>query len=334
MTWKKNYSSGKSAAERVEEITKKLEEGIRDIYTSGKFADYLSFMSKFPHYSVNNQILIFCQKPDSSLVCGYRKWQDEFGRNVKKGEKALRILGPRIKKEIDPDTGREEQRIVGFMPLSVFDVSQTEGKELPSLAHRLTADISGFEEMRDAIIKAAPVPVYIEDIPYRDSTNGYFSPTEGKIVVRAGLSEAHTLKTLIHETAHSRLHWDREHDKLKKIPTTQAEIEAESVAYTVCSYYGIDSSDYSFGYVAGWSQKMDTSELMASMNTIQTAAQEIIKTIDAELIRTQEKEACTSLIVIPDQVTEQDFGKSGIEAAIERVEKGPVIGPEERSIGR
>ena len=177
-------------------------------------------------------------------------------------------------------------------------------------------------------------PVYIEDIPYRDSTNGYFSPTEGKIVVRAGLSEAHTLKTLIHETAHSRLHWDREHDAIKKIPTTQAEIEAESVAYTVCSYYGIDSSDYSFGYVAGWSQKMDTSELMSSMQTIQTAAQEIINTIDAELIRGQEKEACTSLIVIPDHVTERDFGKSGIEAAIERVEKGPVIGPEERSIGR
>ena len=267
--------------EQLKEITDKLEQGIKDVFESGKYADYLQAMSKFHRYSINNCLLIAMQCPAATMVAGYRKWQDEFGRQVKKGETAIRILAPMTRKrktvvqDEDGNEREEEVKYTTYRAVPVFDISQTEGKELPNICRRLDGDDGA--ELIDRVIAAAPVPVQYKDI--EGSANGYYSRTEGLIAVRKDLSPMQTLKTLIHEVAHATLHCE---DGVQADANRGAkEVQAESVAYTVCNYFGIDTSEYSFGYVAAWSEGKELAELRESLEVIRTTAGAIIDSIAA-----------------------------------------------------
>ena len=295
----------KTEKQKVKEITDKLEEGLKELFESEQYKNYLRTMSKFHNYSVNNTMLIAMQMPDATLVAGYKAWQKNFERHVNKGEKAIRILAPApyiIKEErdkLDPVTGElmldengmpqkeeVERKIPAFQVVSVFDVSQTEGKPLPELgAEELLATVEGYEDFKQAIINVAPVPISFEDIP--GDSKGYFSIAERRIGVQEDMSESQTLKTMIHETAHSILHdkdVNREDvlDQPVKDRNTK-EVEAESIAYTVCQHFGIDTSDYSFGYIAGWSSDKGAKELKSSLDTIRKTASELITGIEAQL---------------------------------------------------
>lgn len=267
--------------EQLKEITDKLEQGIKDVFESGKYANYLQAMSKFHRYSLNNCILIAMQCPAATMVAGYRKWQDEFGRQVKKGERAIRILAPmtrkvkRMVKDKDGNEQEQEVKYTTYRAVPVFDLSQTEGKELPGICHRLEGNEGA--DLIDKVIAAAPVPVQYKDI--EGSANGYYSRTEGLIAVQQDLSPMQTLKTLIHEMAHATLHC--EDGKQAEADRGTKEVQAESVAYTVCNYFGIDTSDYSFGYVAAWSKGKELEELKASLEVIRTTAGAIIDSIAA-----------------------------------------------------
>ena len=265
---------------KIEELSARLDGGIKELFASDKYQQVLDVMSKFHSYSVNNCVLIALQMPYASRCAGFNRWK-EFGRSVKRGEKGIQILVPMISKlkdengheMIDPDTNKAKQVIVGFKPGYVFDISQTDGKELPSIAERLTGDVHGFKVLKDALIKASAVPVEFKGIP--GEINGYYSPAEQKIAVKDSLSEEHTIKTLVHEIAHSRMHGgDDGLDRQTK------EVQAESVAYIVSGYLGIDTSAYSFGYVAGWSKNKELEELKSSLDAIKKAASEIIDKVE------------------------------------------------------
>ena len=323
----------KTEKQKVKEITDKLEEGLKELFESEQYKNYLRTMSKFHNYSVNNTMLIAMQMPDATLVAGYKAWQKNFERHVNKGEKAIRILAPApyiIKEErdkLDPVTGElmldengmpqkeeVERKIPAFQVVSVFDVSQTEGKPLPELgAEELLATVEGYEDFKQAIVNVAPVPISFEDIP--GDSKGYFSIAERRIGVQEDMSESQTLKTMIHETAHSILHdkdVNREDvlDQPVKDRNTK-EVEAESIAYTVCQHFGIDTSDYSFGYIAGWSSGKGAKELKSSLDTIRKTASELITGIEAQLqalqldrnlMQEQEKESL--LLVQNDDLSE------------------------------
>ena len=277
-------------------------------------------MSKFHNYSVNNTLLIALQRPDASLVAGYQAWQKNFNRHVNKGEKGIRILAPapyKIKEERDkldpvtgeimldqdgmPQTEEVEIKIPAFRAVSVFDVKQTSGEPIPELeAKELLSTVEGYEDFVKAVTYVAPVPISFEDIP--GDSKGFFSPTEKRIAVQEGMSESQTLKTMVHETAHSMLH-DKEINKDILAPAKDRntkEVEAEGIAFTVCSRFGIDTSDYSFHYIAGWSSGRDMKELKSSLDTIRRTASELITGIegqlrelqrDRELMQGQEKES-------------------------------------------
>lgn len=269
----------------VKEITKKLEAGVRATFESDGYKDFLSCMSKFYRYSANNTLLIFMQCPSASLVAGFRKWETDFSRHVKKGEKAITILAPcphkgkREVKNADGTTEEQEYTYNTFRPVSVFDVSQTDGKPLPeNPCKMLTGTVDGFAETFERVKAFSPVPVAFEHI--KDGANGYYHTTEKRIAIATGLSEEQTLKTAIHEIAHAILH-NRETGAEKNADRGTMEVQAESVAYTVCSYFGLDTSDYSFGYVAGWSKGKEAKELSASMEVIRKTAKEIIDGIAA-----------------------------------------------------
>lgn len=255
-----------SEKQKVKEITDKLEAGLKELFDSEKYKSYLSTMSKFHNYSFNNTLLIAMQKPEATLVAGYQAWQKNFERHVNKGEKAIRILAPapyKIKEErdkLDPVTGemmfdengmpqKEEAEVTipAFRAVSVFDVSQTDGKPIPELeVNELLSTVEGYEDFAQALMNISPVPIAFEDI--LGDSKGYFSTAEN-------MSESQTLKTMVHEVAHSMLH-DKEVNQSMDIPAKDRntkEVEAESVAFTVCQHFGIDTSDYSFGYIAGWS---------------------------------------------------------------------------------
>ena len=301
--------------EKMKEITDRLEQGITELFDSERFKEYLRVMSKFHNYSFNNTVLIAMQKPDASLVAGFNAWKNNFGRNVMKGEKSIKILAPSpftVKQEVektDPRTGKavigkdgqpvKEQKeitVPAFRVVSVFDVSQTEGRELPDIAvNELTGDVDRYKDFFAALEKTSPVPIGFEQIP--GSSHGYYHLEDKRIVIDEGMSELQTLKTAIHEIAHAKLHDidlnAPKNEQQPRVDKRTREVEAESVAYTVCQHYGLDTSEYSFGYVAGWSSGRELSELKSSLETIRSTAAEIINSIDkelAELSKTQEKE--------------------------------------------
>ena len=301
--------------EKLKEITDRLEQGITELFDSERYREYLRVMSKFHNYSFNNTLLIAMQKPDASLVAGFSAWKNNFGRNVIKGQKGIKIIAPspyKVKQEmkkIDPHTQQpiigkdgkpvtEEKEITipAYKVVSVFDVSQTEGKELPDIAvDELTGDVERYRDFFAALEKTSPVPIGFEQIP--GSSHGYYHLEDKRIAIDEGMSELQTLKTAIHEIAHAKLHDidlnAPENEQQPRVDRRTREVEAESVAYTVCQHYGLDTSDYSFGYVAGWSSGRELSELKNSLETIRSAAAEIINSIDetlAELSKSQDKE--------------------------------------------
>lgn len=288
--------------QRVQELTDKLEQGLQDLFNSDSYRNYLSTMSKFHNYSFNNTLLIAMQKPDATLVAGFKAWQKNFDRHVKKGEKGIRILAPapyKIKEErdkIDPVTQellldkdgnpqKEEVEITipAFRAVSVFDVAQTDGKPIPELAAKeLLSDVEGYQDMIRAVEAISPVPIELEEIA--GDSKGYYDREAKRIAVQENMSESQTLKTMIHEVAHSKLHSKEvEQDEQMKKDRNTKEVEAESIAYTVCQHFGIDTSDYSFGYIAGWSSGRDTKELRSSMDTIRRTASELITGIEEQL---------------------------------------------------
>lgn len=297
-------ADAKTEKQKVKEITDKLEEGLKELFESEKYKNYLSTMSKFHNYSFNNTLLIALQRPDASLVAGYQAWQKNFNRHVKRGEKGIRILAPapyKIKEERDkldpvteevmldkdgmPQTEEVEVKIPAFRAVSVFDVSQTDGEPLPELeAKELLSTVEGYEDFIRAVTHVAPVPIGFEDIP--GTSKGYFNIGENRIAVQEGMSESQTLKTMVHETAHSMLHnkeVNREDILAPAKDRNTKEVEAESIAFTVCNHFGIDTSDYSFGYIAGWSSGKDMKELKSSLDTIRRTSSELITGIEEQL---------------------------------------------------
>ena len=293
--------------ERLQQITAGIEQGIKELFESEKYMRYLSVMSRFHRYSVNNTMLIYMQKPDATLVAGYNKWKNQFERHVKRGEHGITIIAPTpFKKKIeeqklDPDTKapmldaegkvimeEREVEIPMFRPVKVFDVSQTDGKPLPELASSLSGSVQNYEAFMEALRRSAPVPLSVE--PMAANMDGYFSPDRQRIAIRAGMSEVQTVSAAVHEIAHSKLHnyakaqeeavraGDKEPPK-KKDRNTE-EVEAESISYAVCQYYGIQTGENSFGYIANWSQGKELPELRASLETINKTAGELINDID------------------------------------------------------
>lgn len=298
-------------ADKLKEITDRLEQGIMELFDSDRYKEYLRVMSKFHNYSFNNTLLIAMQKPDASLVAGFQSWKNNFKRNVVKGEKGIKILAPspfKIKQEmekIDPATQKpvigadgkpvkEEKEITipAFKVVSVFDVSQTEGKELPDIAvDMLTGDVERFKDVFAALEKTSPVPIGFEKI--EGNSHGYYHLEEKRIAIDEGMSELQTIKTAIHEIAHAKLH-DIDPNAPKEEQAGRPdrrtrEVQAESVAYAVCQHYGLDTSDYSFGYVAGWSSGRELDELKSSLETIRSTAAEIINSIDEHLQEIQKE---------------------------------------------
>lgn len=296
----------KARDEKVEEITKKLEQGIQELFESEKYERYLKVMSKLHNYSFNNSLLIAMQKPDATMVAGFTSWKKNFHRNVKKGEKGIRILAPspyKVNKEVDkidpvtqqPMLGRNGEpikehvqvTIPAYKITTVFDVSQTEGEKIPEIATALKDEVNDFEKMFQIIEKVSPVPIVLDQI--NSVANGYYDLEKKVIVIKKDMSEAQTLKTAVHEISHAKLH-DRDSGIEAKADRKTKEVEAESIAYTVCSHLGLDTSSYSFGYIAGWSSDKEFGELKKSMNVIQHTASELITDIDKEFLCSQEIE--------------------------------------------
>jgi len=300
--------------ERLTELTDRLENGIRDLYASGQYAAYLAAMSKFHRYSFGNALLILLQCPHATRVAGYTTWKKSFGRNVKRSEKGIQILAPCTSRRYiwqeakDPDTGIVQKNpdgspvmeaalvtVTRFKVATVFDISQTEGRELPSIGvAQLTGDVADYQQYYDSLVALSPVPVVVDYVPGK--ANGYFSSAEQRIVLRSGLSQLQTIKTLVHEIAHAKLHDPK--GGVNEIPKgrREKEVEAESVAYVVCQHFGIDTSEYSFGYVAGWSKGKELAELRDSLDTIHSTAGEIISALDdspKELIQEHQTKAFT-----------------------------------------
>ena len=294
----------KAAAEarkaEMEEITTKLEKGVKDIFSSDNYKEYLNFCAKLPRYSVNNQILIMLQKPDATMCQSFTGWKD-MNRFVRKGEKGIRILAPapyKMQKEQDktdasgkaildkdgePVKETVEITVNAFKPVSTFDISQTEGEPVPTVGvSELTGSVEGYEALLAAIKEVVPVPISFEQID--SGAKGYFHLEENRIVVQEGMSEAQTVKTLLHEASHQALHSREAMEQSgEKKSKNQKECEAESVAYVVCQHYGIDTSDYSFAYVATWSADKEVPELKASLDTIRRTAADLIVKIDEKV---------------------------------------------------
>lgn len=293
--------------DRMREIVDSIENGIKELFESDKYRQYLATMSRFHRYSVNNTMLIYMQRPDATHVAGFNKWRDQFGRNVLKGEKGIRIIAPTpYKKKVeeiktDPETNapvldadgkaiieEKEIRIPMFKVVSVFDVSQTAGKPLPQLAADLSGNVQQYEVFMEALRRASPVPMEIK--PVARDTDGFFSIKAQSITIRAGMSEVQTVCAAVHEIAHAKLH-DYEHmteladdGETILVPGEKSrnteEVEAESISYAVCQYYGIETGENSFGYIATWSKGKELKELRASLETINKTASELITDID------------------------------------------------------
>ena len=355
-------------AEKIKEITDRLEQGITELFDSERYKEYLQVMSKFHNYSFNNTLLIAMQKPDASLIAGFNAWKNNFGRNVMRGEKGIRILAQspyKIRQEVekkDPQTGKtvtdsngkpvmetKEIQIPAYKVVAVFDVSQTEGRELPAIgANELTGDVEQYEDFYTALEKTSPVPMGFEKI--EGTAHGYYHLEEKRIAIDEGMSQFQNLKTAIHEIAHAKLHdIDLNAPEQPDRPDRRTrEVQAESIAYTVCQHYGLDTSDYSFGYVAGWSSGRELAELKTSLETIRATAAEIINTIDGHFTELQkereaakaqeaEKEPTPDLAAEPTvtilysespQLREGDtFPLSRANALIEAIDKANLASP-------
>jgi antirestriction protein ArdC len=294
--------------ERLKEITDSIEQGIKDLFQSDRYAQYLRTMSRFHRYSVNNTMLIYMQKPDATLVAGFNKWRDQFSRNVMRGEKGIKIIAPtpfkkKIEEEkLDPDTKipmrdadgsiimeEKEIKIPMYKVVSVFDVSQTEGKPIPTLANDLTGNVKQYEIFMEALRRSSPVPFAFEAM--EPNTDGYFSEKDQRIAIRSGMSEVQTVSAAVHEITHATLH-NYEQARLAAVKSDETaeppkpkdrrteEVEAESVSYAVCQYYGIQTGENSFGYIASWSRDKELPELRASLETINKTASGLISDID------------------------------------------------------
>jgi antirestriction protein ArdC len=292
---------------QTQQIVEQLEKGVSEVFESDQYKQYLQVMSKFHSYSYNNILLIAMQCPGATMVAGYESWQRLFKRHVSKGEKAIKILAPCPYKKVimqdvtDPITHqplknsngeviKEKVQITipAFRPVSVFDVSQTEGEPLPEMAtvQELIGEVDGFDTLQEIVESMAPCAVYHKDI--EGSAKGYYSPADNQIVIKNGLSQQQEIKTMIHEIAHSLLH-NSEKMKDKKISRNDMEVQAESVAYTVCSALGIDTSDYSFGYIAGWSNGKDIKELKNALDLICDTSSSMIFHIENKLTERYEE---------------------------------------------
>ena len=296
-----------SNKERIKEITAGIEKGIQELFESDRYRNYLTTMSRFHRYSLNNVMLIHAQKPDATLVAGFNKWKNSFGRHVKKGEKGIQILAPtpyKIKQEeqkLDPDTKlplldengepvteEKEVTIPMFKVVSVFDVSQTDGRPLPQISSTLTGDVAEYEVFLEALHRTSPVPISFQAM--EPGMDGYFAPKKQKIFLREGMSQVQTICAAVHEIAHSKLH-DYEHmteladdGETILVPGEKSrnteEVEAESISYAVCQYFGIETAENSFGYIATWSQGKELKELRASLETINKTSSELITGIE------------------------------------------------------
>ena len=290
--------------EQIKKLTDQIEAGIKALFQSGdleKYQAYLRTMSHFHHYSVNNQMLIFSQCPHATLVAGYQKWQNQFSRHVLRGEKGISILAPtpykiKVEKEkldpvtklplLDADgntiTEEKEVQIPMFRPVKVFDVSQTDGKPLPervqSPVAELTGNVEHYEAFMEALRRVSPVPIEMK--PLSNDLDGFFSPSKQSITLRAGMSEVQTVCAAVHEIAHSKLHDYAKQPNSQPKDSNTEEIEAESIAYTVCAYFGIETSANSFGYVATWSKDKDVKAFRASLDTIRKTSSELISGVD------------------------------------------------------
>ena len=332
--------SSEHPADKMQELMEKLEQGVKDVFRSDQYKEYLTVMSKFYNYSFNNVLLIAMQKPDASLVAGFSAWKNHFGRHVKKGEKGIKIMAPislKVKIEEkeesgtntsggetaeDPDKEKKTRNVItGFKVVSVFDISQTEGKELPEYygAKELSGYVEDYTDLFAAIRETSPVPVGFEDIP--GEAHGYYHQIEKRIALQEEMSELQNIKTLIHETAHARLHAidlaAPEEERADQPDQSTREVQAESVAYVVCQHFGLDTSDYSFAYVAGWSSGKEMPELRASLDVIRNAAKETITAIEGQLSlrREYQKES-------PEKAKQEEPEAGITRGRSERPEKG------------
>ena len=289
--------------EKMSLVQQKLEEGVRDIFESNKYKEYIDTMSRFPRYSINNCILIACQCPEASHVCGFKKWQTDFNRTVNKGEHGIMIIAPiKIKADVEEplydenskpvlkDDGTQETETVsrefqGVKPAYVFDVSQTSGEPLPSIVEQLNESVDGYEQLKNILIEVSPVPVSFERID--GGANGYYSPGSQRIVIKNDLPELQTIKTMIHEIGHASLGHGSKEDKWDR---ETKEVQAESVAYWVSQMIGLDTSDYSFGYISGWSKDKEVSELKDNLDIIKQAADKISLAIEEKLLALHKEE--------------------------------------------
>ena len=305
-------ADARTEKQKVKEITDRLEEGLKELFEGEKYKSYLNTMSKFHNYSANNIQLIEMQCPDATYVAGYKAWQRNFERHVNKGERGIRILAPapyKIKEEqekIDPVTNEPvldrdgmpvmeevEIKIPAFRVVTVFDYSQTDGKELPGLGvSELHGDVERYRDFMEALERVSPVPIRYEEM--EGDRKGYFIDLSRPIAIKEGMSEAQTAKTGVHEVAHAKLHTrEAEQDTEKAVYKDREtkEVEAESIAYTVCQHFGIDTSDYSFGYIAGWSSGKEMPELKSSLDTIRRTSSELIKGIETQLLEIEKERA-------------------------------------------
>jgi hypothetical protein len=286
-----------SREEKMSQIQEKLLNSTREIFESEKYAQYISTMAKFPNYSINNCILIASQCPDASYVCGYKKWQLDFNRAVNRNEHGIMIIAPvKYKADVDElvydndqhpvldsDGNQKKEKVTkefkGFRPAYVFDVQQTSGDPLPTLATLLDASVDGYEQLKGILEKISPVPVLFDE--NTGGANGYFSPSKKEIVIKKDLPQLQTIKTMIHEIAHASLGHGGKEDKWDR---SSKEVQAESVAYWVASMFDFDTSDYSLGYIAGWSKDKEVSELKESLEIIKKTADKISSDIEKELL--------------------------------------------------
>lgn len=293
---KASKNTNNNRMEALNQIAEQLEESVKEFMSGNKYKDFLTKMSQFHNYSLNNQLLISLQRPDATLCASFTKWKN-MERMVKKGEKGIKIICPapyktqKIEDVKDPKTGKLELQDDGtpkrevvehtyiyYKVGHIFDISQTDGKPLPEIATPLEGELDNTQKkLKDALIQACPVPVSFQ--PIEGNANGYYNLQDKNIVIDSNLSERHTLKTLIHETSHALLH---DKDTVPDAPTDSKtrEVQAESIAYVVSNYFGIDTSEYSFGYISGWSSSKDTKELKASLETIRNTANDIISKVE------------------------------------------------------
>lgn len=270
--------------DRLKKITDRLEQGVTDLFESDRYKEYLRVMARFHRYSFNNTLLIAMQCPGATRLAGFQSWK-KFGRHVKKGEKGIKVIAPTPFKKTVEEDGEEKVIVVPrYKVVSTYDISQTEGKPLQEIASTLTGSVDNFNDFLSALEQVSPVPIAFEDIS--GSAYGYYNSMEKRIAVREGLSEQQTLKTLIHEISHAKLHdfdLGKPKDEIPQIDRQNKECQAEAVAFVCCERFGLDTSGYSFGYIAGWSSDRELKELRSSLEIIRDTAAEIIDDVENQM---------------------------------------------------